>query len=87
MRGAIVVAAVVVLSAGCAGAKNTTAESPTASAAATSAAAPVEQAAPMGSTLTVTSADAIAAYTVANHRPVPAWALRPDRGCARTFGD
>ena len=72
MRGAIVVAAVVVLSAGCAGAKNTAAESPTASVAATSAAAPVEQAAPMGSTLTVTSADATAAYTVANLRPVPA---------------
>jgi len=75
MRGATaawaIVAAAVVLSAGCAGSKNTATESPTASVEATSA-APVQQDAPMGSTLTVTSADATAAYTVGNLRPVPA---------------
>lgn len=38
----------------------------------TSPAAPVQQAAPMGSTLTITSAGATATYTVANLRPVPA---------------
>jgi Domain of unknown function (DUF1942) len=68
---AIVVGAAVVLCAGCAGARNTTADSPTASVADTSSAGSVEQAAPMGSTLTVTSAGATAAYTVANLRPVP----------------
>ena len=67
----IVVGAAVVLCAGCAGAKNAATESSVASVADTSSAAPVQQAAPMGSTLTVTSADATAAYTVANLRPVP----------------
>ena len=76
MRGvtaawAIVAAAAVVLCGGCAGAKNTATESPAASVAGTSTAAPVQQAAPMGSTLTVTSAGATAAYTVGNLRPVP----------------
>ena len=75
MRGvtawAIVVGAAVALCAGCAGAKNTATQIPAASVADSSSAAPVEQAAPMGSTLTVTSAGATAAYTVANLRPVP----------------
>jgi hypothetical protein len=66
-----IVAATVVLCSGCAEAKNTATESPAPSVANTSSAAPVEQAAPMGSTLTVTSAGATAAYTVANLRPVP----------------
>ncbi len=68
---AIMVAVAVVLCAGCAGPKNTATESPAASVADTSTTAPVQQAAPMGSTLTVTSAGATAAYTVGNLRPVP----------------
>jgi Domain of unknown function (DUF1942) len=66
-----IVAATVVLCVGCAGAKNTATESPATSVANTSSPAPVEQAAPGGSTLTVASAGATAAYTVANLRPVP----------------
>ena len=69
---AIMVAAAVILSAGCAGAKNIATESSAAGVAATSSSVPVQQAAPMGSTLTVTSAGATAAYTVGNLRPVPA---------------
>jgi len=69
--GAIVVASAVVLCAGCAGSKNTAVESPTASVADASPATPVQQAAPMGSMLTITSAGATAAYTVGNLRPVP----------------
>ena len=68
---AIVVGAAVVLCTGCAAAKNTAIESPAAGVADTPSAAPAEQAAPLGSTLTVTSAGATAAYTVANLRPVP----------------
>jgi hypothetical protein len=66
-----IVAATAVLCPGCAGAKNTATEGPASGVANTSSPAPVEQAAPMGSTLTVTSAGATAAYTVANLRPVP----------------
>jgi hypothetical protein len=76
MRGmtawAIVVGSAVVLSSGCAAAKNTATEIPATGATSTSSAVPVEQAAPMGVTLTITSAGATAAYTVANLRPVPA---------------
>ena len=69
--GAVMILSAVVLAAGCAGSKNAGTESPTSSVPDSSPAAPVQQGAPLGATLAVTSAGATAAYTVGNLRLVP----------------
>lgn len=70
--GAIVIMSAVVLTTGCAGPKEAAQESAASSVADSGSPAPTKQGAPMGGTLTVTSAGSTAAYTVANLRPVPA---------------
>jgi len=69
--GAVVVLSAVVLLTGCAGPKTAAPESSGSSVTESGPPPPVQQGALLGTTLTVTSAEATAEYTVANLRPVP----------------